>query len=206
MLFFYHYGGFKMGTTTILEETHEKFDTETGEITAYSKQRIRKTKVEPTDEFVKVSRYLNVVFAYNSIPLNLVPISLLLAQRMEYKTNVVYLLKGDKEEISEMLGVTYDRVNHLVQDLKKYDIIRPTNTRGKFAVNAYLFSTGSMVETRNLQAHFNFEHDVYLVQADHKNLITGETIRKSVYNNEKAKALKGQIPGQLSLEDLSMGE
>ena len=185
-----------MGQTTILDETIDTFDSDTGEITRSTKRRVKKSYTEPTDEFIKVSKYLNTIFAYNNIPLNLVGISLLLAQRMEFKTNIVYLLKSDKKEMAEMLGISEERVKTLLSDCKKYDILRPTDCRGKFAVNAYLFSTGSAVETRNLQAHFDFDNNVYGVCADHKNLITGETVRKSVTNKRNS-----QIEGQLSFAD-----
>lgn len=181
-------------STTILTEQSDTFNPETGEITSTKKYRVSKNKLQPTDEFIKVSKYINVIFAYNDIPLNLVPISLLLAQRMQFKTNIVYLLKSDKEEIAKMLDCSYERVRTLILDLKKYDIIRPTETRGKFMVNAFLFSTGDIVETRNLQAKFDFENDKYVTQADHKNLITGETVRKTVISKNK-----NVIPGQMSL-------
>lgn len=183
-----------MGSTIVLDETIDEFNSGTGEITHSSKHRVRKSKVEPTDEFFKVSRYLNTIFAYNGIPLNLVSISLLFAQRMEFKTNVLYLLKGDKAELAKMLDLSEERIKTLIAECKKYDIIRPTKDRGKFVVNAYLFSTGSIIETRRLQAHIDFDTDTYVVQADHRNLITGETVRKSVINKDKS-----QIPGQLSL-------
>ena len=185
-----------MGQTTILDETIDTFDSDTGEITRSTKRRVKKSYTEPTDEFIKVSKYLNTIFAYNNIPLNLVGISLLLAQRMEFKTNIVYLLKSDKKEMAEMLGISEERVKTLLSDCKKYDILRPTDCRGKFAVNAYLFSTGSAVETRNLQAHFDFDNNIYGVCADHKNLITGETVRKSVTNKRNS-----QIEGQMSFAD-----
>jgi len=182
-----------MGNTTILVENIEQFNSDTGEITNQTRHRIQKSKVEPTDEFIKVSKYLNTIFAYNNIPLTLVPISLLFAQRMEFKTNILYLLKSDKEEIAKMLGVGSDRIKTLISDCKKYDIIRPTNTRGKFEVNSFLFSTGSIAETRKLQAHFDFDNDAYCVHAEQKNLITGDTIRKAVMNKKDK-----QIPGQMS--------
>jgi hypothetical protein len=185
-----------MGQTTILDETIDTFDSDTGEITRSTKRRVKKSYTEPTDEFIKVSKYLNTIFAYNNIPLNLVGISLLLAQRMEFKTNIVYLLKSDKKEMAEMLGISEERVKTLLSDCKKYDILRPTDCRGKFAVNAYLFSTGNAVETRNLQAHFDFDNNIYGVCADHKNLITGETVRKSVTNKRNS-----QIEGQMSFAD-----
>lgn len=188
-----------MAQTTILQEDTEEFDGQTGEIKRQTKRTVKKSpKLEPTDEFVKVSKYLNVIFAYNNIPLSLVPISLLLAQKMEFKTNVVTLLKDDKEEIAEMLGLSLKRVNDLISMCKQYDIIRPYS-RGKYAVNGFLFSTGNAAETKSLQAHFDFWSDSYMATAEQKNLITGQIVKKAVYNKSKEKM---QIPGQMSLEDI----
>lgn len=154
-----------------------------------------KTKIEPTDEFVKVSKYLNVIFSYHNIPLVLVPISLLFAQRMTFKTNIVDLFKADREEIAETLGISEERTRSLIRECKKHNIIKQTKTRGKFEVNPFLFSTGSMVETRKLQAHFDFQNDVIAVNADQKYQVTGETVRKAVINKRDK-----QIPGQMSFE------
>ena len=194
-----------MAQTTIIEEQFDDFNIDTGEIRTQHRHSIKKSKIEPTDEFVKVSKYLNTIFAYNGIPLNLVGIALILAQRMEFKTNVVYLLKSDKLEIGDMLGLARrfkkngkedtNTIDKMIRDCVKYDIIRPTDTRGKYQVNAFLFSTGSMADTRNLQAYFEFDSGLLITQATQKNLITGEVVRKSVVNREKTK----QIPGQLSL-------
>ena len=188
-----------MAQTTIIDETVDQFNYSTGEVTSKKRHVVKKRKLEKTDEFVKVSKYLNLIFAYNNIPLNLVPISLLFAQRMTFKTNVLYLLKEDKEEIAAMLDVSTVRVNALIQDCKKYDILRATKTQGKFVVNPYLFSAGDLVETRNLQAHFDLQHDGIVVSAEQQNQLTGEVIRKTVINRE-AKQRKLDIPGQLSLE------
>jgi len=185
-----------MSKTTILEENYDRFDVNTGEIKEYTKRTVKKTRIEPTDEFIKVSKYLNTIFAYNQIPLNLVGIALILAQRMEFKTNILYLLKSDKEEIALCLGISTERVKALIKDCKTYDIIRPTDTRGKYEVNSFLFSTGSIIETRKLQAHFDFDSDSYMVQAEQKNLITGKVVRKAVATTKDK-----QIPGQLSLSD-----
>ena len=196
-----------MGQTTIIDTTIDDFtvktfDKNTGEILGLQRRNrkaVKKSPIRETDEFIKVSRYLTVIFASQGIPITYVPISLIVAQRMEFKTNTVYLLKEDKEEIAQMLGLkTTNRVDHLIRDLKKYDIIRPTKTRGKYEVNSYLFSTGSTTDTRNLQAHFDFENDKLLVTADQKNLITGEVVRKTVKN------YKGQIEGQMTMQEMGM--
>ncbi len=133
---------------------------------------------------IKVSKYLNTIFAYNNIPLNLVHISLLIVQEMEVNTNRIYLLKPIKEEFAKILNVSLDRVNKLIKECQKYNIIRST-ARGIYEVNSYLFSTGSIVETRNLQAHFDFDNDLYTVNAEQINLITGQVVRKKVMNKKK---------------------
>lgn len=189
-----------MGQTTILDETYDAFNGDTGEIHHTSRHTVTKTKMQPEDEFIKVSKYLNVIFAYNNIPLTLVPISLLFAQRMIFKTNELYLLKADKEEIAKMLGISPERVKHLIADCKKYDIIRGIKgSRGKFVVNSFLFSTGNIAETRNLQAKFDFDNDRFIAQADQKSKITGDVIRKTIVNYQEGKK---QIPGQMSFDDL----
>lgn len=182
-----------MGQTTILDEATDIFCSDTGEVTHSVSHKVMKSAIEPTDEFIKVSKYLNLIYAYNGIPLNMVPISLLFAQRMQYKTNILYLLKGDKEEIAAMMSIKINMVDKLIAQAKKYDIIRPTGDRGKYAVNSFLFSTGSIVETRNLQAHFDLDKDTYIVRADQRNKITGDVVRKSVTNRQK------DIPGQMTI-------
>ena len=169
---------------TIIKEELNVLDTFTGEIRQITQHRVKKVATEPTDEFVKVSRYLNVIFAYNQIPLSLVPIALIFAQKMEYKTNKITLLIDDKVEIAEMLGCSITRVNALIQDCKKYDIIRPIS-RGKFEVNSFLFSTGSVAETRNLQAHFDFDDDIITASGQIENKINGSVVRKAVRNKQK---------------------
>lgn len=186
-----------MAQTTILEEYFDDFNSDDGVITQKTRRIMRKSSIEPTDEFIKVSKYLNTIFAYKNIPLRLVPISLLLAQEMEFKTNRIYLLKPLKEDFAHMLDISLDRVNNLLKECQNYDIIRPI-ARGIYEVNSYLYSTGSVVETRNLQAHFDFDNDTFMTQAEQKNLITKAVVKKAVMNKkEKVK----QIPGQISLFD-----
>lgn len=188
-----------MSQTVILDETYEDFNYDTGNVKRSTKHKVTKNQLEPTDEFIKVSKYLNTIFAFKGIPLSLVPISLLCAQEMEFKTNIIYLLKDRKTLFAEMLGISLDRVNKLIKECQKYDILRP-RARGVYEVNSYLFSTGNAVETRNLQAHFDYEADSFVVQADQRNLINGTVIRKAVANKKNM-----QIPGQMSLFDKETG-
>jgi hypothetical protein len=98
-----------------------------------------------------------------------------------------------------MLDLSLERVNKLIQECQKYDIIRP-RSRGCYEVNSYLYSTGDMVETRGLQAHFDFDTNTMATRADQKNLITGVTVRKAVASRKEK-----QLPGQISMEDLNYG-
>ena len=184
-----------MGQTSIIETTTDVFNQDDGVITTSTKRAVKKSKIEPTDEFIKVSKYLNVIFAYNNIPLKLVPISLLIAQEMEFKTNKIYLLKDRKEEFANMLDMSLVRVNALIGECEKYNIIR-RQSRGVYEVNSFLFSTGSIVETRELQAHFDFNNDVFIAKGVQKNLITGTTVKKAVANKKDK-----QINGQMNLDD-----
>lgn len=184
-----------MAQTIILEERNDRFNPDTGEISEQSHRVIKRSKTEPTDEFVKVSKYLNLIFAYNDIPKSLIPISLLIAQEMEFKTNKIYLLKPTKEYFAAALDISLDRVNKLILECRKYDIIRQ-RSRGIFEVNAFLYSTGDSAETRNLQAHFDIENDNYTVTGDMISRIDGQTVRKAVTTRKK-----DEINGQLSLFD-----
>lgn len=183
----------------LLDEQEDVFDESTGVIHRRTQKVVRKEKPKETDEFIKVSRYLTTIFAYQNIPLKLVPISLCLAQRMEFRTNLIHLLKADKEEIAEMLDCSLERVRTLVKECKKYDIIRP-RSRGFYEVNSFLYSTGNLAETRALQANMDFEAGTLTTTAVTTSLITGETVRRSV-TDAKIRQKRLQIPGQMSLED-----
>ncbi len=97
---------------------------------------------------------------------------------------MVYLMKPKKELICKMLNISMDRVNKLLIECRKYDIIRPIS-RGIYEVNPYLYSTGSIGETRNLQAQFDFENERYIVRGDSKCKLNGEIIRKTVKNRKE---------------------
>ena len=45
----------------------DDFNEGDGVIHRHTKHTVRKTKIEPTDEFIKVSKYLNTIFAYKNI-------------------------------------------------------------------------------------------------------------------------------------------
>ena len=184
-----------MGQTSIIETTYDEFNTDDGVISSSTKRTVKKSKIEPTDEFIKVSKYLSLIFTYNNIPLKLVPISFMIAEEMQFKTNIVTLLKPTKKRFAEMLDISLDRTNKLIQECEKYNIIRRKD-RAIYEVNSFLFSTGSTIETRELQAHFDIQNETFITNGKQTNKINGDTVKKAVINKKDK-----QIPGQLSLFD-----
>lgn len=190
-----------MSRTTIYEEDVARFNADSGEVIRQFKKRTYKGYTEPTDEFIKGSKYLSVIFAYSGIPLTLIPITYLLAERMEFKTNRIHLYKHDKEELAEILGVSLHMIETHIRNLLKYNILQRID-RGYYEVNSFLFSTGSTIETRELQAHFDFDNDAYYSSAEQTNVLTGKVVKKAVldYNEKKLRdARKKSIEGQMSL-------
>ena len=186
------------------EFSQNVIDTETGELKelTHSSYKIFKSKLQKKDQYIKVSKYLNVIFAFFKIPLNLVPFSLLVAQYMDFKTNTVYLLKDTKIEMMQMLGMTLKKrkkdgvetevystssIDRLIKQCVDYNILKRTNTKGRYEVNSYLFSTGTLAETKELQAHFDFNNDTALTYIEQSNKMTGETIEKAILNSNKVK-------------------
>ena len=189
--------------TVLMVEQEDCFSPVTGEIHETRRKSVRFQKMEPDDEFFKVSRYLLTIFAYQGIPLYLVSISLILAQKMEFKTNLVTLYKDDKQEIADMLGCSLERVRSLLKDCKKYDIIRP-RARGKYEVNSFLYSTGDFATTKDLQVQLDIEAGTLSTSGMMENLITGDVVRKCV-TDRKPRLKNGheqnQLPGQLSFDN-----
>ena len=173
-----------MAQTSIIETSYtDVLNPDDGVVVSSTKRAVKKTDIGPTDEFIKVSKYLSLIFTYNNIPLNLVPISMMIAEEMEFKTNIVYLLKPIKERFANMLEVSLDRVNKLISECEKYNIIRRQD-RGIYEVNSFLFSTGSIIETRELQAHFDIMNDSFVTKGIQTNKITGITVKKAVVNKK----------------------
>ena len=97
-----------MSHTAVFEQIQESFDSLSGEVTQTTTSRVHKSHIEVTDEFFKVSKYLNTIFAYNNIPLSLVPISLLFAQRMQFKkkfNSIREIFRTGKKATIELEGM-----------------------------------------------------------------------------------------------------
>jgi len=190
-----------------LTQRTDKIDSFTGEVTYQEKTIFTGSDIRPTDEYIKVTKYLSLIFAFVGIPLKYVPICYLLAEAMDTKTNRVYIHKGLKQKISEMLDISDVRIRHMVMELKQYDLIRATDIRGVYELNAFIFSVGSTIETRALQAHFDCVANEMKVINKSKNYITGETVITAVRGEVKKKLQDKdkQIPGQISMEDFNNG-
>ena len=100
--------------------------------------------------------------------------------------------------IAENMGVSIKRLDQVIAELKKYDILRKLQN-GVYSVNPYIVARGSWTDIRKLQMHFDFMNGEMIAVADVKDTITGQEVQKAIKNT------KGQIPGQLSLFDDQYG-
>lgn len=137
-------------STIITQHTDRILDPETGEIREVITHRQKKSRIDQTDEYVKVSRALLVIFARYDIPLSTLPALLVLAQRMDYKTNCFAWLKPDKTAVAAILGVDPRRAKAIVSDLCKRGVVRQI-CPGRYQICPYIVSCGTVAETRDLQ-------------------------------------------------------
>lgn len=185
----------------IYEETHEEWDSNTGEIKQSTKFRARKVPNGEKDrDYIRVYKYLNTVFAFKEIPLSTVPALIEISKYMTYasKGQQVVFHKSMREDICRTLGIKIDRLNQIVKTLKAHDVLRPTSDRGVYAVNPFIVACGSTLEINELRAQFDYDADTLCTYVDQTNLITGRTVHKAIQEVKKKK-LNSQIPGQLNL-------
>lgn len=149
-------------------------------------------------DYLKVYKYTNTLFAFKGIPLSYVPFVVEIGRYMSYADDgqLVILNKFIKDKIAETLDVKLDRVNKVIKELKDFDVLRPTGSRGVFAVNPFVISCGDSVHVEELKAQFDFDADLMIQKNVTHNLITGKVVQ-SVIREKKDK----QIPGQQSLFD-----
>lgn len=165
-----------MPRNTYIIEEYEEYDEHTGEIKKNKRYSVHKQNLGATDKFVKMSKYICDIFRYNEIPYSLLPLTLLIAQKMDFKTNTINLHKRAKLELSRYLGfkekyrtkknpytkeviVTGQQdtnsIDKLIRELVKYDILQRTEIRGVYEMNSYLFSNGTVGQTRKLQEFYD---------------------------------------------------
>lgn len=183
-----------MGTKAYKHE-QQRFDPHTGEITLDSVYSITSYNCE--DDYIKVYRYLNTVFAFKGIEKKLIPTLMEICNYMTYadKGQEVQLTKYIKEKISAAIGIGVPEVNKHITALKKADILRPI-ARGVYAVNPFIVGRGKWSDIKELRAQFDYNSGLMTTQSIVEDTITGDTIAKIT---EEVKSGK-QIPGQLSFE------
>lgn len=184
-----------MGTKTYQHEI-QTFNPETGEITYDSKYAI--TALNNEEDYIKVYRYLNTVFAFKGIDKKLIPTLMEICNYMSFadKGQEVTLIKHVKEQISKNLGIGIPEIEKHIRMLKKADVLRPI-ARSIYAVNPFIVSRGKWSDIKELRAKFDFNSGLMETQSIIEDRITGETIAK-ITNEVKNKNSK-TIPGQLEL-------
>lgn len=186
----------------VYQTIEESINGETGEFkrnTKFTSRRIG-NGLENEEEYIRVYKYLNVLFAYENIPLALVPAVIEISK---YMTNadtgqLVTMHSLMREQICNTLGISISRLNKIVKQLREADILRDTSTRGTYAVNPFIVSAGKSTDVKTLQAKFDFHAEQLVVYKESKNLITGKVVRQAIVENKKKLSSK-DVPGQLSL-------
>ena len=176
----------------------EVFDAETGEIKYISRHIVSKSDDE--ENYIKVYKYLNTVFAFKGINPNLISPLMEISNYMTYadKGQTVILIKSNKQEMAKTLGMSLARFNSIVQELKKADILRPTKDRSVYSINPFIVARGKWSDVQNLRALFDYNSGLMQSESIVHDKITGETIAK--ITSEARKSMRGnQITGQLSL-------
>lgn len=154
----------------------------------------RKIPNEP--DYVKFYRYVNTLFAFKGIKTSLTPFIIEISNHMTYakEGQIVNLNKITKTMIADNLQVSIKRLDQVIAELKKVDILRKIQN-GVYSVNPYIVARGTWADIRSLQTQFDYNSGEMLAIADIKDKITGQDIRKAITNSNK------QVPGQLSLFD-----
>lgn len=188
-----------MGTKAYKHET-QSFNPDTGEITFDSKYSV--TAINNEDDYIKVYRYLNTVFAFKGINQSYIPILMEISNYMSYadKGQEVILTKYFKDKIADAVGVSTKRVNDVITGLKKADVLRPVpDSRGVYAVNPFIIGRGKWSDIKELRAQFDYNSGLMTTQSIITDKIDGTTIARIT---EEVKKDRKQIPGQVSFSDL----
>jgi len=195
---------------TTFKETQERFDPQSGELYSDTKYKSLLQSKEKEDDYIKVYKYTTTVFAFKGISLTLVPAVLEISKYMSYADagQLVCFNKLMREQICNTLGVSIDRLNQLVRELRKADILRSTKARGVYAVNPFVVGAGPVTKIHELRAHFDFEADLMRTEKKETNFITGKVIQEAIRESAKLKLQdkqdkrEKQIPGQLELKEV----
>lgn len=147
-------------------------------------------------DYIKLYKYVNTLFAFKGIKTSLTPFIIEISNHMTYAKDgqIVNLNRVTKTTIAENLNVTIKRIDQVIAELRKCDILRKIQN-GVYSVNPYIVARGSWADIRELQMHFDYKTGEMTTIADMTDKITGQEVRKAITNSTK------QIKGQLSLFD-----
>lgn len=184
-----------MGMKVYKHDT-EIFNPDTGEITYDTKYSV--TAVNNEEDYIKVYRYLNTVFAFKGINKKLIPTLMEICNYMTFadKGQEVILIKQIKEKISEALGLGVPEIDKHIRALKKADVLRPIG-RAVYTVNPFIIGRGKWSDIKELRAQFDYNSGLITAQSIVKDKITGETMAKITHEVKK----NMQMPGQMTLFD-----
>jgi hypothetical protein len=180
----------------IYQENSVHFDSDTGEVKKHFGHNVQRLPSKKQEPYIKVYKYLNTLFGFRGIPSRLTPYIIEFGRHMgnPEEEQEIEFTKRTKLRICETMGVKIDRLNKIIAECVKYDLLRKTEDRGRYTVNPYIISQGDNVEITKLQAHFDFMAENVIVGAEQDNLITGTTVKKAITIERKGKKeLKGQI-------------
>ena len=182
------------------EETTTNWDSITGEITQQSSVKVARTDDE--DDYIKIYRYLNTVFAFQNINPGLIPALIEISSYMTYadKGQTVVLYKGLKQQICETLNIKMARLDVIIRQLKEADVLRPQADRGVYAVNPFVVARGKWSDIKQLRTEFDYVAGTLETKSVITDKITGETMAQIVRKNQTPKlSKKDEFPGQLGL-------
>lgn len=183
-----------MGTKAYKHDI-EIFNPDTGEVIHDTKYSV--TAVNNEDDYIKVYRYLNTVFAFKGIERKLIPTLMEICNYMSFadRGQEVILIKQVKEKMSKALGIGIPEIDKHITALKKADVLRPL-ARGVYAINPFIIGRGKWSDIKELRAQFDYNSGLMTTQSIVTDKITGETlaqITQEVKKNQK------QVPGQMTL-------
>lgn len=189
-----------MATKAYKHDT-EIFNPETGEVTHDVKYSV--TAVNNEEDYIKVYRYLNTVFAFKGIERKLIPTLMEICNYMSFadKGQQVILIKPIKDQMSEALGIGIPEIDKHIRALKKADVLRPMG-RSVYAVNPFIIGRGKWSDIKELRAQFDYNSGLMTTQSIVQDKITGETMAKITQERKKGQK---QIPGQMTLDDMLGG-
>lgn len=180
-----------------------KVDSSTGEILEHRQitdvKSFNNRKIENEHDYIKVYTYVSSLFAFKGINQALTPYIIEIANHMTYARDgqIVTLNRPVKDIIAENLGVSTKRLDQVISELRKCDILRKIQN-GVYSVNPYICARGQWTDIKKLQSTFDYVTGEMTTVTEHVDHITGTDVKKIISNTKDRK----QIPGQLSLQDM----